>query len=522
MPFRVSFMGTRKIPVFCYWNGCIKDGPDGPFYEGSRPRVMRVESKTNLPKLLDDLHRVTGFEKGKFQFELIGRYPCIVQQPMVKYVRLPIVDDSSLETMLEVPSYHSSINSLELYLEVKPVVSDGGVGKHSREDNNDGWLEEEESRDDVNCGNNEPVATKGLSDGVSKQMIFSSSWLVERELHVGMLSRDKEELKKAVKLCSARMQREYMWNAKKKAITSILGDSDKSFSVLPKLMAALCSSNKTVMDWQYDLCPNPKDASLRSVFWAFHQSIEGAGVATHIPSFDSYLKKIEKMNPEARKWLDKIPPHQWSLAHDAGGMRFGFVNTNTISVTYGFINKAPDLPVTTCILLIFDHLAELLKSSRGLISESVNRGDKYVERVMKRLEEYNVASRTHDVLPSEPTGVRFEVTVTEMVPDEKKRFRVHLNDRVCTCGIWQLCKHPCSHVLAVCRRINTDHLQYVNECYSTESYLQAYAAEFNPLPGVSDWPEAADVPRLFPPGSRRICCPASHNSATAQLISEGK
>ncbi|CAF2105931.1 unnamed protein product, partial [Brassica napus] len=32
---------------------------------------------------------------------------------------LPIVDESSLETMLEVLSYHSSINSVELYLEVK-------------------------------------------------------------------------------------------------------------------------------------------------------------------------------------------------------------------------------------------------------------------------------------------------------------------------------------------------------------------------------------------------------------------
>ena len=97
------FMDTRKIPLFCYWNGCIKDGPDGPFYEGSSPRGIRVDSKIELSNLLDDLHRLTGFEKGKFQIDLIGRYPSIVQQQMVKYVRLPIVDDCSLEMMLEVP-----------------------------------------------------------------------------------------------------------------------------------------------------------------------------------------------------------------------------------------------------------------------------------------------------------------------------------------------------------------------------------------------------------------------------------
>ncbi|XP_010440482.1 PREDICTED: uncharacterized protein LOC109128499 [Camelina sativa] len=120
-------METRKIPVLCYWNGCIKDGPDGPFYEGSVPRVIRVEGDIDLPKLLDHVHRVTGFEKGKFQIELICRYPYIVQKSMVKYVRLPIVDGCSLETMLEVPTYHPSINNVELYLEVKPVLDVVGL-----------------------------------------------------------------------------------------------------------------------------------------------------------------------------------------------------------------------------------------------------------------------------------------------------------------------------------------------------------------------------------------------------------
>lgn len=149
-------MDTRKVPVFCYWNGCIKDGP---FYQGPSPRVLRVESKIELPKLLDDLHRVTGFKKGKFQIHLIGRYPSIVQQPIVKYVRLPIVDDCSLETMLEVLSYHPCINNVELYLEVANVVADDASVRDDtlstlREDNNKNWIIEEESTDAGNWINN--------------------------------------------------------------------------------------------------------------------------------------------------------------------------------------------------------------------------------------------------------------------------------------------------------------------------------------------------------------------------------
>ncbi|EOA18417.1 hypothetical protein CARUB_v10006961mg [Capsella rubella] len=733
-------MDTRKVTVFCYWNGCIKDGYDGPFYEGSSPRVIRVDSKTGLSQFLEDLHLLTGFEKGKFQIDLVGRYPSIVQQQMVKYVRLPIVDDCSLEIMLEVPSYHPSINNVELYLEVKPV-SDQATKKRSRrenpnvdgsdrdntlripqEHNSNGWIEDDENMDDGDCGfggdnvaaqkdsrMKKPGPMKGLCNSVSKKVIFSSSWLDERELHVGMIFRDKVELEKAVELYSNRRQREYiayedsiftckkrkvcgwvlkaaetkshgfeiieytdphtcmpvdvgsdflageieglikaqpslsiaelnkwvkeefgyevladiMQNAKKKAITAILGDLDKGFSLLPKFMAALCSSNKMLLDWQYDSFSDPKDASFRSVFFAFQQSVKGfphcrplilvdtvdmsgeypgkllvaagldaenslfplafaittqetlsadtwrwffacirkkvtqreglclitslnpdivavvkepecqwvqhrfclrhlcfkfydvfnnnlmtefvykAGSTKYLSSFDDYLKKIEDMNPKARKWLDQIPLHQWALAHDSDRLRFGIMTTNSIFTTYSFVNKARDLPITACIWLIFDHLAELFKSRNGLLEESLkNRGEVYAKHVMTKLEEYKSASRTHDILPLDQIAERFQVT--KVLQTANKKFFVHCSNRVCTCQTWQVYKYPCSHVLAVCRRLDFNHLQYVSDFYKTESFLGVYAADFNPLPAVSNWPEASDVPTLFPPGSGQI------------------
>ncbi|KAF3577927.1 hypothetical protein DY000_02033873 [Brassica cretica] len=84
-----------------------------------------------------------------------------------------------------------------------------------------------------------------------------------------------------------------------------------------------------------------------------------------------------------------------------------------------------------------------------------------------------------------------------------------IRDGVCACGVWQLCKYPCSHILAVCRKLNIDHLEYVNDYYSKEHSLEVYAADFSPLAGVSDWPEATNFPRLFPPGSRPDVRPMS-------------
>ncbi|XP_019086603.1 PREDICTED: uncharacterized protein LOC109127008 [Camelina sativa] len=210
-----------------------------------------------------------------------------------------------------------------------------------------------------------------------------------------------------------------------------------------------------------------------------------AGSTKYVSSFVKYLKKIEKMNLEARKWLDKIPLHQWALAYDDGGLRFGIMTTNTISRTYGFINKALDLPITTSILLIFDYRAELFKSQRGLLGEPLNGRGLYSKYVMDFIEECKEASRTHDVLPLDRTGEKFQVTEVMQVSQ--------ISDRVCNCGVWQLYKYPCSHVLAVCRRLNIDHLQYVDDCYSTESSRAVLAVDFTPLPGVSDWPEGSKI-----------------------------
>lgn len=181
-----------------------------------------------------------------------------------------------------------------------------------------------------------------------------------------------------------------------------------------------------------------------------------AGSTVCVSSFDYYLKKIEEMNPEARKWLDKIPPQKWALAHDEGGLRFGIMETNLIFATYGFINHIPDLPITTCVLLIFDHLAELFISQRELLNSGDN---KYAKHVMTKLGEYNKGR--YDVLPLDNTGERFQVVVAD--GDNNKRFVVHRIDRVCSCGMWQLYKYPCSHLLAVCRKLNIDFCQYVND-----------------------------------------------------------
>ena len=68
------------------------------------------------------MYCITRFDKERARLMLVCRYPTIVQSSMIKYIRLTIVDDNSVDIMLEIPSIHPSISNVELYLEVELIV----------------------------------------------------------------------------------------------------------------------------------------------------------------------------------------------------------------------------------------------------------------------------------------------------------------------------------------------------------------------------------------------------------------
>ena len=80
-----------------------------------------------------------------------------------------------------------------------------------------------------------------------------------------------------------------------------------------------------------------------------------AGSAHQLRKFDAIMKEIEKINPEARKWLDEIPVRQWALAHD-NGRRYGIMTTNLCEVFNSVLKGARNLPITACVQLTFYRL----------------------------------------------------------------------------------------------------------------------------------------------------------------------
>lgn len=122
-------MADLEVPVLCYWNGCIKFGSNGVYYDGSTPRMIKVKQKTELSSLLDQVYQLIGLDIDNqiSKVKISGRYPSVVGQSMFLFLLFPVVDEPSLKTMLEVPTKHPSIKNVELYLEVKSDVVVGSA-----------------------------------------------------------------------------------------------------------------------------------------------------------------------------------------------------------------------------------------------------------------------------------------------------------------------------------------------------------------------------------------------------------
>ncbi|CDY67764.1 BnaCnng56260D, partial [Brassica napus] len=202
-----------------------------------------------------------------------------------------------------------------------------------------------------------------------------------------------------------------------------------------------------------------------------------AGSSSQKAEFDSYTKDIKEKSPEGWKWLEQIPPHQWTLAHDSGG-----------------------------VMLLFDELRDAFDVSFRCSRGSRNRGDVYTEFFMDKLRNSLKDSASYVVKPLERDA--FQVSGpsrkkgSSLMGRKFKEYKegiVQLNDSTCTCGKFQRKKFPCLHALAVCKKMKISHLQYVDDWYSAERYHKTYAATFSSVPEMSTWLEASGVPTLFPP-----------------------
>ncbi|WMV51386.1 hypothetical protein MTR67_044771 [Solanum verrucosum] len=88
---------------------------------------------------------------------------------------------------------------------------------------------------------------------------------------------------------------------------------------------------------------------------------------------------------------------------------------------------------------------------------------------------------------------------------------VDLGRRNCSSRVWQLKGIPCAHVMAAIYFKNCDHIDYIDSCYSKETYLRTYANVLQPITNMEIWPISTTNPTVAPPEIKSMSGRPGHN-----------
>ena len=84
-----------------------------------------------------------------------------------------------------------------------------------------------------------------------------------------------------------------------------------------------------------------------------------AGNTSQLRKFEIAMMQIRELNPDAERWLRKIPLEMWTMSHD-GGYRYGQATTNLIECFNGLLRSARFLPVTAMVEYIYYRRVKLV------------------------------------------------------------------------------------------------------------------------------------------------------------------
>lgn len=85
-----------------------------------------------------------------------------------------------------------------------------------------------------------------------------------------------------------------------------------------------------------------------------------------------------------------------------------------------------------------------------------------------------------------------------------RRWEVVLDEKKCTCRVWQVRGLPCVHAAAFIAFIRDNTWdKYVDPYFTIQKFKEAYALEIAPLPTMDQWVQRESGEKIFPPVIKR-------------------
>jgi hypothetical protein len=227
-----------------------------------------------------------------------------------------------------------------------------------------------------------------------------------------------------------------------------------------------------------------RGVALKDKLWA-------AASAYTEEEFRRHMEELKGLNEDAYEFLNKIDPSMWSRAWFSEFPKCDLLVNNISECFNSYILKARDKPILTMLEMIRKKLMKRYQVKRDGIAKLTGR---LCPRIATKLEA--IGLQAMDCVATYAGAQLFEVTAAN-----NRQFVVDLDKKSYGCRQWQVTGIPCAHAFSAILYDCGNPEDYVDECYTVETYKKAYAPIIYPMPSEEQWVKTSHD-KLDPPVAR--------------------
>ncbi|KAK9082913.1 hypothetical protein Scep_029384 [Stephania cephalantha] len=206
-----------------------------------------------------------------------------------------------------------------------------------------------------------------------------------------------------------------------------------------------------------------------------------------------WLDELEKVNRDARLWLNEVPIESWCRANFQTRPKCDMLLNNLCECFNRYILDVRDRGIIDMLEMIKVKLMRRLGRKRRICERIIAKGrERICPKILKKLEKLKDESIFYVVEYSGGPSVSCH--------GHGKTYVVNMMDLCCDCGKWRLTGIPCEHAVAAIMGNDGDPVDYINECYYISTYMNVYSHYINPTEREELWPKPTeDVQPVKPP-----------------------
>ncbi|KAL1225070.1 Protein FAR1-RELATED SEQUENCE 8 [Cardamine amara subsp. amara] len=206
---------------------------------------------------------------------------------------------------------------------------------------------------------------------------------------------------------------------------------------------------------------------------ALVESVEAAANSYTRYEFHQTFSSIMISNPKLATYLEEADFAKWARSY-APANRYNIMTTNIAESLNSLLNMPRELPVLSLLETIRMTLSNWFYERR----EKASRVDKYATPNVTDI----IAGRFDDAMLLDV----YQVDEYEFeVKDDTHKYVVHLQNRPCTCNVFDIDRIPCVHAIAAAKRTRMDEYKLVDPFYTKETWVKAYSESIHPCGDLS-------------------------------------